>query len=381
MSETTNPVTAEKEDTRVETANNEPSDPATEPPESGERTAPDLENLLAETADLVANHETRVSEVESKVKELRDAMAKLELWRDKRTSRLEAINKIANPFDGLNSGNRFSPELLEKLTTVRVITAEKASQLQKLYELIDKLSEIKNPTEELKDRLAKLESVEKELSAKINGDLASAGAAFEERRRFVREKKILDHCNKRTGLYGQKVKTLESDPLVKEKMEKDAFTAEVRRSVQSIATRLKIALDNLAKALGDENFSDRLMKTLDLEGNAQRMHVYNLQADLTSAVRSGAIANPGNVVPWKSKTGRKYLEIMRSLTNRELMQKVKATGDEDLMKRMDNIFDTEDCLRRVFGREYDGMGTDRNGKPVKKQKSEFWRAFEQKESK
>lgn len=338
---------------------------------------PSLTELLAETEALVTEHETTVRTVKEKIAELRKNKDLFELWSANRVKRMETIKGIKNPYESLSVGEDLSAETLAGLTESGLLSYEMADQIKKMDELIARLGSVQFPTDEIRKKKETLINTRAKLCANLNTELYLRRNEFEERRKRIREK-TLNVYNKRTGRFGQTIHTLENDETVKEALQKEALKREILAHLQSVESRLKTAMDNLARALQVESVDKGLTKTMELKGKDRGIHVYNLRADLVPLVRSGAIGSASDVAPWKTKSGNKYLSSLRFLNNPATARKIKELGDEELTSRVQKARDLHEALSLILGREQEITLKDAKGAEIKKEKSSFWRAMDEK---
>ncbi len=352
-----------------------------EAPQSTERGVPDLSTLIEQTEEMVVKHEQlNGEEIAEKVNELRVAISRLDYLKNIRTKRVDRIKKIKNPYAGLNVVEELSEELKNELVRLELLTPEESEQLVKIEGLLDKLEKMKNPTAKIKQRQLDLLEAESRMLSRLSVKIALLKTAFEDRRDRVLNKS-LNLCNKRAGVIGQFIQKLKSDPMVVEKFETEETLTKALGNLTSATDRQSYAIDNLSQAMNSDKVRDVLLGLFDSSGKEQRQHIYRLRADLVKAVKDERILDPSQVAPWKTKTGKKYESLIDSFKDRNFLDKLRAVAPVEMMEALQDVVDIDSAMRVLYGRESDGTGYDKNRKRIKKNKSQFWRAFEQKQDK
>lgn len=347
-------------------------------PESAKRNLPDLTALIEQTKEMVEKHEqVNSEEIGTRVDQLRTAIAKLVYLKDIRAKRIDRIKGIKNPYAALSITEELTEELRNEYVRLGLLTREESGQLAKIEVLLDAIEKIKKPTAEIKQRQLELVEAESRLLSIISIGIQFAKTAFEDRRDRVWNR-TLDHYNKRAGITGQLIHDLKSDPLVAERFEAEETLNLAIRNLASATDRQKYAIENLSKAMKSDRVKTVLLGIFDSSGKEQRQHVYRLRSDLVKAVKDGRISDPAQVAPWRTKTGKKYESVIAALKDRKFLDKLREVASAEMMETLQDVVDIDTALRILYGRETEGMGFDKNRKRIKKQKSEFWKAFEQK---
>ncbi len=347
-------------------------------PESAKRDLPDLSALIEQTEEMVEKHEqVNSEEISTRVNQLRTAISRSVYLKDTRTKRIDRIKGIKNPFAGLSAVEDLTDERRNEFVRLGLLTPEESGQLAKIEELLDAIEKIKKPTAEIKQRQLELVEAESRLISIISIGIQFAKTAFEDRRDRVWNR-TLNHYNKRAGITGQVIRNLKSDPLVVERYEAEEILDLATRNLASATDRQNYSIDNLSKAMKSDRVKTVLLGIFDSSGKEQRQHIYRLRSDLVKAVKDGRITDPAQVAPWRTKTGKKYETVIAALKDRNFLDKLREVAPVEMMETLQEVVDIDTALRILYGRETDGMGYDKNRKRIKKQKSKFWKAFEQK---
>lgn len=348
----------------------------------------DLDSILEESEKVIENASVSMEQIDEMVGKRGEMLEQLYSLESTHERRLQRVADF-DPLKDLNPGD------YNRLVSVGIVDSASAEKLQKLEEVISRLSELEQPTSDVRSELKRLKELRKSFRKQLKVQIGGKKQEICERRERVRCK-LSAHYSKRVTALLDSIEEIEANPRVldrlwvlekeeRQKLEEESrqFIELMNESTQSLSIRHAKAFERLSEVTGSESIAQDLLKSL-LKDYGQRQNAYfdgvrgRLITSVIDGEGRGQLKGPKEVAPWIERTDEvPYVETMNSLRyrgNRERLRSMAQAGDEQaaqLLKACKQLANENAVLRKLVGRKH---VTDH--KTGKKGLGSFWAAFE-----
>jgi hypothetical protein len=312
------------------------------------------------------------------------------------------VRDFVDPLSGL------SPDDYDRLAKEKLFAPNRAERFKKVDELIEDLEGKEHLTVEAKDHLHQLLVVRRIERERISEEIETRQAKINQKRERIMGK-VADHYAKRADHLEEVIKEIESNPLVRERLE--ALNEEEKRRIEeekkkADAERIKAEEERREQDIDDVEYAVNSMlarhekaftrlesllfggqaekdKTIDIREWARDNPVEALQRifkAILSEEGTSQLKEPREIVPWRQESDVHYTRALLFL--REIRSRIGAYADgakeadaqslRALQDRLEKTIDENRILFDLIGSEWI---TDREDNS--KKKGPFWAAFDE----